>query len=371
MRQDIDTIIDYLSTDLKCTRFLFHGESIGGIAACHAAATCGEQSLLIADRTFASLERVASALVSEYAAKLLYIVTGWDSNNVDGFLSNVTDKNRLILQDVNDEIVKHRSSLKLGVAASFSSTRNVFSMDDIERFLLAFERLAISTSRPLFSVQTDPIESSTGEKIVCPPFEMASQLEVIRQLVRYVVELGKGQTPWVLGVVLLEELESRRHQAQFNQTKLGRACKLFANVNVSRIRPFASKRVRTLQNQHLVYDWFATMYTFTASNETSLVDSMDRSIQAIQRITVPVGFKDPYAQHVKTIIEVLSRFVNALRTRDEANSVLSGTLVSLNCGHNGSPSRNDMAKVEAFLAKSGFNLVPQIPSIGAAAASAT
>lgn len=58
------------------TRIAVHGESIGGMVACHVAHQCQGVELLIADRTFCTLAAVADRLVAPWAGKAMQLFTG-------------------------------------------------------------------------------------------------------------------------------------------------------------------------------------------------------------------------------------------------------------------------------------------------------
>lgn len=113
-REDIEAIVHHLRS--RFTQFAFHGESIGGIPACFAAST-NASHLLIADRTFASLDAIAESVVGRRATTLLHYCTlGWEADNVKNFMQFASLNNRLLLQDGNDLVVKHPISLKMGLA---------------------------------------------------------------------------------------------------------------------------------------------------------------------------------------------------------------------------------------------------------------
>ncbi|KAH9255584.1 hypothetical protein BASA81_006414 [Batrachochytrium salamandrivorans] len=113
-REDIEAIVHHLQS--RFTQFAFHGESIGGIPACFAAST-NAKHLLIADRTFASLDAIAESVVGRRATTLLHYCTlGWEANNVANFMQFASLDNRLVMQDGNDLVIKHSVSLKMGLA---------------------------------------------------------------------------------------------------------------------------------------------------------------------------------------------------------------------------------------------------------------
>ena len=65
VRADALVVAKYLKNDRQVGRLVLHGESIGGLSACHVARRLGlgQVDLLICDRTFASLDAVAARLL--------------------------------------------------------------------------------------------------------------------------------------------------------------------------------------------------------------------------------------------------------------------------------------------------------------------
>ena len=62
---------------------VIHGESIGGMVACHAAEDRGDECLLIVDRSFRCLEAVAENMLGSwvgFATKVF--LRGWNSDSV-------------------------------------------------------------------------------------------------------------------------------------------------------------------------------------------------------------------------------------------------------------------------------------------------
>ena len=70
-------------------KVLVHGESIGGIVACHVAAACEEVDMLVADRTFGNLAATVVHLWNKALSRLMSWGTGWGkyTNNSKAYLA--------------------------------------------------------------------------------------------------------------------------------------------------------------------------------------------------------------------------------------------------------------------------------------------
>lgn len=74
--RDAECLVRFMQRELGCGRIAVHGESIGGMVACHVARQCEGVELLIADRTFATLSGVADRLMFPWAGTALHFFTG-------------------------------------------------------------------------------------------------------------------------------------------------------------------------------------------------------------------------------------------------------------------------------------------------------
>ena len=96
-KEDIITIFNYLSEQLHIKKFIVHGESIGGMVACYLAKEKSNQiDLLICDRTFCSLDAVASRLIHNVFGYALKYIVLWFTNSVSDYYN--VKCNKLILQ---------------------------------------------------------------------------------------------------------------------------------------------------------------------------------------------------------------------------------------------------------------------------------
>ena len=115
LKADVELVVKYLKDNRRVSKLIVHGESIGGMMACHAAKVCGVD-MLVCDRTFCSLDAVAERLLGAWASFGLQTICRWQTDVVTDFLAAKCP--RLVLQDPNDEIISHCSSLKCGVAVN-------------------------------------------------------------------------------------------------------------------------------------------------------------------------------------------------------------------------------------------------------------
>jgi hypothetical protein len=70
--------------------------------------------MLICDRSFASLDSVASRLLGSWASHGLRGLTFWKTDVVTDYINSKCHK--IVLQDPNDEVIAHCASLKNGIA---------------------------------------------------------------------------------------------------------------------------------------------------------------------------------------------------------------------------------------------------------------
>lgn len=88
------------------------GESLGGLVACHIAAKL-HLDLLVADRTFGSLEAVAEHGFHPVAGWLLRNVRWWGDVTAYNFVE--AECYKVVTCDPNDEMICENSSLKAQV----------------------------------------------------------------------------------------------------------------------------------------------------------------------------------------------------------------------------------------------------------------
>lgn len=74
--RDAEALVRHVRKELGATRIAVHGESIGGMVACHVARHCEGVELLVADRTFSTLSAVADRLMFSWAGAALHFFTG-------------------------------------------------------------------------------------------------------------------------------------------------------------------------------------------------------------------------------------------------------------------------------------------------------
>eukprot|EP00981_Chlorochromonas_danica_P002615 scaffold504_cov189-Ochromonas_danica.AAC.50 len=116
LKQDVEKVFDYVMKEFHPRHVLVHGESIGGMIACHLA--CHRPiHALICDRTFGSLDAAARRILAQWAGSAVKYAAWWKTDVVTDYLSATCAK--VMFQDPYDEIIAHPASLKVGVAARF------------------------------------------------------------------------------------------------------------------------------------------------------------------------------------------------------------------------------------------------------------
>ena len=95
VKADGEAVAKYLKHTRQVPRLLIHGESIGGMVACHIARTV-PVDFLVVDRSFASLHSLAGRLLGLWAESGLHWLTAWNTNVVADYVEARCPK--LILQ---------------------------------------------------------------------------------------------------------------------------------------------------------------------------------------------------------------------------------------------------------------------------------
>lgn len=90
-----------------------HGESLGGMIACHLAKSKAVD-YLFADRTFCSLSEVAKIMFNSSARFFFNLMVDWNYDSSEAFTDVTCYK--ILACDPNDEIIQFASSLMVGVA---------------------------------------------------------------------------------------------------------------------------------------------------------------------------------------------------------------------------------------------------------------
>ena len=145
MKADAHDVAQYLISHMEVESLTVHGESIGGMAAAHAARKLCEDpsrpgvapspvltangavrrrhpSLLLCDRSFTNLEGVAQRLVGSWTGPTIRtLVPLWSTDVARDFLAS--DCPKVVATDAADAIIADGSSLKSGMALSIELRR--------------------------------------------------------------------------------------------------------------------------------------------------------------------------------------------------------------------------------------------------------
>jgi hypothetical protein len=183
LQRDSEAVAKWILRETLTNTLIVHGESLGGIAACHLG-KLGLCEVLIADRTFDTLTSVGKHMVGAWSEPALIALTGWTGSNAKNFFSfssyqpNTSSSTssslsstsstttatttistssitidslttstisptglglsessssplvfKIVAQDFDDQVIHHEASLALGVAALITS--NTCSSDRI------------------------------------------------------------------------------------------------------------------------------------------------------------------------------------------------------------------------------------------------
>lgn len=287
-REDVEMIVDYLH-EAGFAQIAFHGESIGGIPACFAASR-DSQHLLVADRTFASLESIVQQTVGVRLAKALYYLTmGWEADNVANFLHLASVKNRLILQDANDGVVRHAASLKVGVARK-----------------LANNNIPLNDAAALCTLVGTLFQKQHGQvdHVLC------------KRVLRLVLYMDAASGEMFKSAF---ELDMR------------------AITAASKKQPFAFSAI---------CDWFACVNVF---GDMQAVDSVLAEVDVL----LAANGSDADVEDLRKLAHLLGK-MRQCSAAGNAPLLLRGTLLSLTCGHSGMPPKKDKDRIIDFLSKAGW-----------------
>jgi hypothetical protein len=161
LQRDAQAVATWILRETRANALIIHGESLGGIAACHLG-KLGLCDFLIADRTFDTLTSAGRHMVGAWSEPALIALTGWTGSNAINFvrfvlklqtefsetlsttISSSTTSTissttsplaqekpsgstssltmfKVLAQDFDDQVIHHEASLALGVAAVIAS----------------------------------------------------------------------------------------------------------------------------------------------------------------------------------------------------------------------------------------------------------
>jgi len=139
VKVDATDAATYIIENLHVTKFLIHGESIGGMAASGAANVISKRkyvdsnslpitypTLLLCDRTFCNLNATAYRLVGSWTQFVIPLLTPsmrWNTDVAGDFISARCRK--VVAQDAQDAIIHDASSLKKGIATTKEFTKGI------------------------------------------------------------------------------------------------------------------------------------------------------------------------------------------------------------------------------------------------------
>lgn len=184
VKGDAERVIECVQREWPSHRILVHGESLGGMVACHLARKY-KIDLLVCDRTFASLDGVANRMLGTWAGLGLKYLGFWFTNVVSDYLA--ADCHKVILQDPKDEIIAFPASLRSGVSSFLTLRDSQWSIRSVPHSfqvsLALFNqklslKLNVETSNSLLSSQflSSPILSLSPSIFKQSPSEMLEPL---------------------------------------------------------------------------------------------------------------------------------------------------------------------------------------------------
>jgi hypothetical protein len=122
LKKDGEAIVEYLRTKKKAGVIGVHGESLGGVIACHLARRC-EIDFLFIDRGFGRLSQVVEYSFGRWARYLLKVISRWDIDCSADYL--YVNCYKLISADSQDTTINDLISIKSAVAVKLIETRGL------------------------------------------------------------------------------------------------------------------------------------------------------------------------------------------------------------------------------------------------------
>ena len=105
-------MVDFLRRNYGISKLGVHGESLGGMVACHLA-KAKELNYLFSNRTFSNLSEVSKWGFSKPISILFNLLTNWSYDSSQAFIDSTGYK--ILGYDPNDEVIPYMASLKVGV----------------------------------------------------------------------------------------------------------------------------------------------------------------------------------------------------------------------------------------------------------------
>jgi len=106
-----------------------HGQSLGGMLACHLAYKCN-LDFLCADRTFYSLADIVHYSFSSFAGKFFRLVSNWSENNAAKYTRSKCYK--IVTYDPKDDIINFMCSLQSGILKEVIYDRISNKVEDLK-----------------------------------------------------------------------------------------------------------------------------------------------------------------------------------------------------------------------------------------------
>lgn len=198
VKSDAERVMEHIRRERPPRRMIIHGESLGGMVACHLARKY-KIDLLVCDRTFASLDGVANRMLGTWAGLGLRYLGLWFTNVVADYLA--ADCHKVILQDPKDEIIAYPASLRSGVSSFLAVQDNRWSVCVAPRALQI--SLALFNQKLLKKLTSEPAGGVLSSSFLASPiFSLPSAfkstpsqlLEPLRQAVSGSLHVSDAST---------------------------------------------------------------------------------------------------------------------------------------------------------------------------------
>ncbi|OMJ74421.1 hypothetical protein SteCoe_26637 [Stentor coeruleus] len=320
MKLDGENLIDYIRTHKKCKIIGVHGESLGGAIATYLGYVA-KLDFVFADRTFTSLSHVAKFNFGGLAEFAFKVAGPEDSNSVKDFTQISCPK--LVSCDCNDIMINNLGSLKAGVAYEYYQQlkKDEFriSSKDIENVTKAIKQIQKRANYKTTLMKKEKRKVRRGYLDLSSPVE--NMLKNLGDIIEIIDAGGE------------------------------RFIDLFENATEYRITIWL----------YVLGVWGSTPELYSSDHYNNFQSAYEKLNKATVEVNLLIeDFKTSDNLEVKKFIESLKVVLDFLeKIRDwvaiiNPNEGITGKLLPLTCGHNGTLSSLERYLYEQFLQAAGF-----------------
>lgn len=372
LKKDAEVVINYLRTEKKAGVIGVHGESLGGVIACHLARRC-EIDFLFVDRGFGRLNQVVEYSFGKWAKYLLKLTSRWDVDASADYL--YVNCYKLISNDSQDATINDLISLKSAVAIKLIETRGLEVAEGIK-----------------------PAELDISKYNHILNMEMTAQMSAaLIRVMNFVIIFIKSDLDRGTGLIDMTNTSSYQPMAKDSDVPvedeninsiLHRLFAIIDGIDAGG-KPLSAVGMETdpllaVKLWLMVIDVWGSFYPLEPSEinltRAKALEKLQDSIIELKHLLEEHEYSTnstvlEICEHARTIEKCLSKVNIYLKNqviyrkpsgefspgREEMTTLRhhfeyekAGYLIPLNCGHSGRYSSSELAVLETHLARIGF-----------------